>query len=99
MRSSKEVPKQKRLKIPPLCLRPQPVREEQHSGLELEFRLSWVTGRVRGAQFHFCVNWGRRASTYREVRGVGLQLALRLMLFVGGGGSEQTVAVGSAGGS
>lgn len=67
--------------------------------LELEFRLSWVTGRVRGAQFHSCVNWERRASTYREVRGVGLQLALHLMLFVGGGGSEQTVAVGSAGGS
>ena len=31
--------------------------------------------------------------------GVGLQLALHLMLFVGGGGTEQTVAVGSAGGS
>lgn len=38
-----------------------------------------------------------RASTYREVSGMSLQLVLSLMLFVGGGRSEQTTAVGPAG--
>lgn len=47
--------------------------------------------------FIFIVTGKGRASTHREVASMRLQLVLGLMLFVGGGGSEQTIAVGSAG--
>lgn len=67
---------------------------------KLVFGLCWARGRAEGrAHFHSGFIWGRRASTYREVSTMGLQLVLSLMLFAGRGGGEQTVAVGSAGGS
>lgn len=56
------------------------------------------TGGGRGVlSFIFILIGTGRALTYREVRGMSLQLVLSLQLFAGGGGSEQATAAGPAG--